>query len=162
HAAGVLHRDLKPANVMVSDGGARVLDFGLAHLTARAVNDGPDTGAGGDSRLTDADALIGTPTYIAPEVIRDPHAATAASDVYARAAVAYEALAGRPPSAGTTRDVLRAHLHDPPPPLSLPAAAWDALAAGLAKDVQGRPPDAGALIRRLDAALRAARDAERE
>jgi len=162
HAAGVLHRDLKPANVMVSDAGVRVLDFGLARFAAAPPEPPGGDRLPDDGGLTDAHMLVGTPAYLAPEVARDARAASAASDVYAFAVMTYEALAGHPPFAGPTREVLRAHQDEPPPPLPLADGVWEALRAGLAKEAALRPPRAGALIAAVAEALRRARAAERD
>jgi len=87
HEAGVLHRDIKPANVIVTEDGVPVLiDFGLT----LALNPADD-----ESRLTRTDCIVGTPGYIAPEVLLGaPH--TPSSDVFQLGAVFYELLADEP------------------------------------------------------------------
>ncbi len=87
HQNGVVHRDMKPGNVLIdSDGVPKVADFGIA----KRLSD--------DSALTLSGAVIGTPTYMAPEQARGAsrHVGPAA-DVYALGAMFYEMLAGRPP-----------------------------------------------------------------
>src|SRR6185503_7465998 len=164
HQAGILHRDLKPGNVLLSPS-VKVLDFGLAQLVATArSSEAPPHPTGGsaaaaDPRLTETGTLLGTPLYVAPEVIRDPRAASPASDIYSFAALAYEVLAGRSPFAGTTSEVLQAHLHQAPPPAPLallPEGAREALQAGLAKEPSARPRRARELVDRIEEACRRA------
>ncbi|MFC4060786.1 serine/threonine-protein kinase [Planomonospora corallina] len=83
HAADVVHRDLKPANVMIVDGEPLVIDFGIAHL----VN---------ATRLTQTGMFVGTPGYLAPEIIRDSEI-TQAADVHALASTVFFAAVGKPP-----------------------------------------------------------------
>ena len=83
HAAGVVHRDLTPANIMVLGGSPVVVDFGIAHDAA-------------DARSTRPGMLVGTPAYLAPELVEGERA-TAASDVFAWAATLADAATGRPP-----------------------------------------------------------------
>lgn len=128
HAAGLVHRDIKPENVLVAtvDGGyvALLSDFGIA----RAVE-----GAAG----TD---LVGTPTYVAPELVagRPPGPPV---DIYALGVTAYQLLVGSPPfSAPSTEALLRAHLDQPVPrPAELDDGAWQILEACLRKDPAARP-----------------------
>ena len=87
HRAGVVHRDLKPQNVMIDrDGGARIMDFGIA----RSVKGKGLTGAG---------ALIGTPEYMSPEQV-DGREAGPRSDLYSLGIVLFEMLTGRLPFEG--------------------------------------------------------------
>ncbi|MBG0832257.1 serine/threonine protein kinase [Planomonospora sp. ID67723] len=83
HAADVIHRDFKPANVMLVDGDPLVIDFGIAHL----VN---------ATRLTQTGMFVGTPGYLAPEIIRDSEI-TQAADVHALASTVFFGATGKPP-----------------------------------------------------------------
>ena len=97
HEHGVVHRDLKPANVAAGKHGeVYVLDWGLA----RFVDDAGGDKLGGDVAsvpgMTQADAILGTPGYMAPEQVRDAHDVGPAADVYALGAMLFELLAGEP------------------------------------------------------------------
>lgn len=160
HACGVLHRDLKPGNVLLCpapDGVPRVkvLDFGLAEIAERGLAS-PGGELPAEGHLTGTGALLGTPLYVAPELIRQ-QAASPASDVYALGVIAYELLAGHPPFRGSTREVLTGHLEATPPAL-LPEEVWEAVREPLRKDPAERPGSAGEVVRRLRRAVeRAAR-----
>jgi WD40 repeat protein/predicted Ser/Thr protein kinase len=105
HERGVVHRDLTPHNVLLTAGGApKIVDFGLAKLVV-----------GGACR-TETGAILGTPSYMAPEQAggRSQKVGPAA-DVYALGAILYELLTGRPPfQAETPLDTLVQALHDEP------------------------------------------------
>ncbi|MEU4580118.1 serine/threonine-protein kinase [Nonomuraea sp. ATR24] len=83
HEAGVIHRDLKPSNVMLVGDEPLVIDFGIAHLVNAA-------------RLTQSGMFVGTPGYLAPEIIRGS-VITPAADVHALASTVFFAATGLPP-----------------------------------------------------------------
>ena len=146
HGAGVVHRDLKPANLLLDrDGNVHVSDFGIASVT-------------GVDALTVPGTVLGTAGYLAPEQARG-EPATAASDRYALAVVAFELLTGRRPFAGDTPTTEAfAHLHAEVPSATaldptLPASVDTVFHLALAKDPESRPASALELVARLREAL---------
>lgn len=90
HAHGVIHGDLKPANVVLvegTEGGVKLLDFGLSKVL-------------GLERLTQTGELIGTPAYMAPELLTGKGELDERIDTYAFGVMLYQCLAGRPPFEG--------------------------------------------------------------
>ena len=146
HAAGIVHRDVKPANVLIDPGYHAYLgDFGLAR--------DPD-----GARLTLPGQVLGTLDYMAPEHLEAEGVGTAA-DIYAFACLAIETLTGEVPfPRGTDAAVMYAHVIDPPPSVherrpELPPALDEAIALGMAKDPDDRPPTARALLMEMLRAL---------
>jgi eukaryotic-like serine/threonine-protein kinase len=145
HERGIVHRDVKPSNILFDDGLAALTDFGLAR--------GVDW-----TRLTRDGQVVGTPQYLAPELIEGGEA-TPASDVYALGCVLYECLAGRPPfRARHPAELAFAHLTETPAaPPGVPGDVADALLTALEKEPAARPTTATALARLLHVARTAAR-----
>jgi eukaryotic-like serine/threonine-protein kinase len=140
HDHGVIHRDLKPTNILISEDGApKVSDFGLAKQLES------------DDGLTRTDAVLGTPSYMAPEQAEGKKQIGPAADVYALGAILYHALTGRPPfQAATTLDTLRQVVErDPVPVRDLQPAVPRDLAVicemSLRKEPERRYPSAGEL-----------------
>jgi serine/threonine protein kinase len=125
HAAGIVHRDLKPSNVLLTAGGPKVIDFGIAQmLDATAV--------------TRAGMTVGSAGYMAPEQIMG-RAGTAA-DIFSWAVtIAYAASGQSPFGTGTSEVILYRILHETPDIAAVPAALHAQVAAALDKDPHGRP-----------------------
>jgi Tol biopolymer transport system component len=92
HRNGVIHRDIKPENLLLHDGRAMVMDFGIALAVSAA--------AGG--RMTETGLSLGTPHYMSPEQATADKEITGRSDVYSLASVLYEMLTGNPPHTGSS------------------------------------------------------------
>ena len=150
HACGVIHRDIKPGNLIrLKDRPAtiKVLDFGLAKITAV---DGME-----ESLVTPLGLTLGTPPYMAPEQLTGGPIGPW-TDVYAIGCVAFELLAGRPPFTGSTTEVMRQQVMDPPPTLrrvrrgdQVPTPLEAVIMQCLQKDHTRRPSDAGAMLEDL-------------
>jgi serine/threonine protein kinase len=133
HAAGVVHCDVKPANLLLGDDGRLMLsDFGIA-----------ETGGGTPAHPGRRNGyVIGSPVYMAPEVVRG-ETPQPASDLWSLGATLYTAVEGRPPF--PQRDpvpTLAAVLHDPPSPAQLAGRLQPLLARLLVKDPRERPTHA--------------------
>jgi serine/threonine protein kinase len=134
HSRGILHRDLKPANVVITDAGAKLLDFGLAKLTTDADLDA--------TRTTDG-AVMGTPAYMSPEQARGKPV-DARSDIFSFGAVLYEMVSGQRAFGGASfLETLHAVVEANPAALDSPL--FSVIKRCLAKDPSQRFPSAGEL-----------------
>jgi serine/threonine-protein kinase len=151
HAAGLIHRDLKPSNVIACVRGgvpdvAKLLDFGLVQTPGAREP---------DAKLTRANAVLGSPAYMAAEQAAGKPC-DARSDVYSLGATAFFLLTGRAPFAGTAMEVLAAHINTAPPSArdANPDVPAD-LAALVARCMAKNPADRFARVEDLEAALAA-------
>ncbi len=146
HRHGVIHRDIKPENLLLHDGRAMVMDFGIALAVSAA--------AGG--RMTETGLSLGTPHYMSPEQATADRDITARSDIYSLASVCYEMLAGDPPhTASSAQAIIMKIVTEQAPPVTsrrktVPPHVADALATALEK----LPADRFATAAEFVAALR--------
>ncbi|WP_372733325.1 Stk1 family PASTA domain-containing Ser/Thr kinase [Nocardioides sp.] len=152
HRAGLVHRDVKPENVLIADDGrVKVADFGLA----KAVS--------ANTRHTATGVLIGTVSYVAPELVVEG-SSDARADVYAVGVILYELLTGTKPHQGETPiQVAYKHVHEdvPAPSQAVPGIPdyVDALVArATARDREQRPADSGVLLQHLRRVTQALHD----
>jgi eukaryotic-like serine/threonine-protein kinase len=144
HRAGIMHRDVKPENVLIADDGrVKVADFGLAKAVSA---DTQHTATGG--------VLIGTVSYLAPELVIDGRA-DARADVYAAGVLLYELLTGSKPHDGESPiQVAYKHVHEdvPAPSLLEPGIPGDVdtlVTRATARDRDLRPADAGVFLQQV-------------
>jgi tRNA A-37 threonylcarbamoyl transferase component Bud32 len=146
HERGLVHRDIKPDNLIrCSDGTVKILDFGLAALTAE-----------GGEGLTEANVVMGTPDYMAPEQAEDSHGADIRSDLYSLGCTLYYLLTGKPPYPAPT-PLLKILAHRDRPVPSLRRARPDMpseLAAVVERLLAKKPEDRYQTPRELAAALK--------
>ena len=115
HAAGIVHRDLKPANLFLarrSDGSVRVklLDFGISKLA--------NPHGVPEAAMTNTQALMGSPLYMAPEQMRSSKNVDGRADIWSMGVILYEMLGGRAPFDGETLPIVCARIMtEPPSPL---------------------------------------------
>jgi len=132
HAAGITHRDVKPGNILLGhDGRVKLTDFGIAR-------------AAGDDTITGTGLLVGSPSYIAPEIVKGLEAG-APADMWGLGATLYAAVEGRAPfSGGDAMETLSNVVQEPPSPYEKAGPLMPALDAMLEKDPvrRARPVDA--------------------
>ncbi len=133
HGHGIVHRDLKPANALIdNDGNLFLTDFGIAKLLESA-----------SPRLTQTDAILGTPAYISPEQAK-AESINQRSDIYSLGIILYEMVTGSVPFvADTPLAVILKHISDPLPPPSvrkkdIPESIEQVILKALAKDPSDR------------------------
>lgn len=98
HARGIVHRDLKPSNILIDGSNVKVADFGLAGLIDQApLAETRDAVAPTAPALTQTGAIMGTPLYMAPELVEGARAAGPSADIFSLGVVAYELLANELP-----------------------------------------------------------------
>jgi len=165
HSMGVVHRDLKPENIMIGKPDetgqpvVKLLDLGIAKMREIAGGDN-----GGNTALTMAGQVLGTPYYMSPEqwgeIPRDESSEIdGRADIYSLGLVFYEMIAGRRCFAGNTlHELRREHVQTRPQPLvevvpDVPRGFSEAIERATAKDRADRQPTAGTLASELRAGL---------
>ena len=142
HARGVVHRDIKPGNIMLlPDGHAKIMDFGIARMKSSDVR-------------TQSGTMMGSPKYMSPEQVGG-HPVDHRSDVFSLGVLLYEMLAGQPAfAAGNLGALLNAIMRSAPTPLTelrpeLPASLDLVIARAMQKNPQARYQDAAEMARDL-------------
>ena len=143
HSSGITHRDIKPANVLITDSGdVKLIDFGIA--SAEVL-----------SKVTNANATVGTPLYMSPEQIQG-EGVDSRTDIYSLGCVLFQMLTAEPPFNGKSDfDILNGHMNNDPPALSgflddFPPELEETLLKSLAKDHEDRYQSAEELITELE------------
>jgi len=145
HRHNIVHRDIKPENIMLNEGEAMVMDFGIAKAL---------TAAGADT-LTQIGMVVGTPAYVSPEQAAGEVEIDGRSDQYSLGCVLFEMLSGERPFTGpTAQAVLNKRFTEPVPSLAkvlqgVPDEIDAALSKALAKDPAARFDTASAFARAL-------------
>lgn len=153
HKLGIIHRDLKPANIVLSSGGTKLLDFGIAkHVPLQPAEDAAAT----LPEVTNPGIFLGTPKYASPEQFRGRQV-DARSDLFSVGVIFYEMLTGQPPFAGESfGEIAHSVLQGAPPALSgSPAisALGRIVHRALAREPQDRYSTAEAMAAELRAVL---------
>ncbi|MFL5500622.1 MAG: protein kinase domain-containing protein [Gemmatimonadaceae bacterium] len=144
HRQGIIHRDIKPENIMLYEGEALVMDFGIAKSTLRT-----------SSGSTSGGLLIGTPAYVSPEQAAFSSDADGRSDQYSLAVVLYEMLAGeRPFAAHSASEAFAKRFKAAPPPIrqfreDAPESVETALTRAMDPDPDERYPDMASFAQAL-------------
>jgi serine/threonine protein kinase len=156
HRRGMVHRDLKPGNVMLTRGGAKLLDFGLAKMNEASGLSGTElTQLTAAQPITVQGTILGTLQYMSPEQLEGQEA-DARSDIFSFGAMLYEMITGRKGFAGSSQAILiAAVMMTAPPPVStlqpMASPALDRLVRTcLAKSPDDRWQSAGDLSRELE------------
>lgn len=151
HAQGIIHRDLKPGNILFhADGRVLLADFGLAKM----VKDAQEFDSNGQTALTSAGTIIGTPEYLSPEQgtgkLVDPR-----TDIYSLGIVLFQMLGGQVPFSGASPvAVAIKHALEEPPSLTemnpaIPASVEAVVRKAIAKNPDDRYSTAGELAHAL-------------
>ena len=142
HARGVVHRDVKPGNIMLlPDGHAKIMDFGIARMQKSDVR-------------TQSGTMMGSPKYMSPEQVGG-HPVDHRTDIFSLGSMLYEMVAGVPAFSGNNLgQLLNDILHGTPPPASqfragVPASLDEAIARAMQKNAGNRYQDAAEMARDL-------------
>lgn len=153
HEHDVLHCDIKPENILVQDGHAWLMDFGIARKLHREAEEWTAVRRG-------LDFSAGTPAYVSPEQASGDRPLDRRSDIYSLACVVWEMLAGRPPFTGTnTEEIVSRRFSEAPPPLvrfapEVPATVIAVIERAMSLDPDARPETAQAFHDQLRHAAR--------
>jgi serine/threonine protein kinase/Flp pilus assembly protein TadD len=145
HRQNIVHRDIKPENLMLYEGEAMVMDFGIA----KAVE------AAGSETLTQTGMMVGTPAYVSPEQAAGETNVDGRSDQYSLACVVYEMLTGQRPFTGNTpQSILAKRFTEPPKPIrtiksNIPESVERALSKAMSTEAEGRFRTAGLFAQAL-------------